>query len=49
MKNFPLDVHPLCEVLEIYELNEQDYKYAVKFLDYRDIIDNDDFLTTQES
>ena len=40
----PIDVHPLCEVLEIEELPaEQDYKYAVKFLDYRDLIDNDDF------
>lgn len=40
----PIDVHPLCEVLEIEELSPgQDYKYAVKFLDYRDLIDNDDF------
>jgi hypothetical protein len=42
-EKFPLDVHPLCEVLEIYETGEQDYKYAIKFLDYRYIIDNDDF------
>jgi cholesterol oxidase len=47
-QKLPLDVHPICEVLEIYELNEQDYKYAVKFLDYRDIIDNDDFSPTRE-
>jgi hypothetical protein len=36
----PLDVHPLCEVIDIGEAsNEQDYKYYVKFLDYRDVID----------
>ncbi|HKG70956.1 MAG TPA: GMC family oxidoreductase, partial [Nitrososphaeraceae archaeon] len=36
-----LDVHPLCEVIDIGETTEgqQDYKYYVKFLDYRDIID----------
>ena len=43
IEHLPLDVHPLCEVLEVYEINEQDYKYAIKFLDYRDIIDFDDF------
>ena len=32
-KKFPIDVHPLCEVLEIYEIGEQEYRYAVKFLD----------------
>jgi hypothetical protein len=47
-KKFPLDIHPLCEVLEIYETDEQEYKYAVKFLDYRYIIDNDDFSPTRE-
>jgi hypothetical protein len=47
-KKFPLDIHPLCEVLEIYETGEQEYKYAVKFLDYRYIIDNDDFSPTRE-
>ena len=36
----PLDVHPLCEVIEIGEISgEQDYKYYVKFFDYRDVID----------
>src|SRR5829696_748328 len=36
----PLDVHPLCEVVDIGEITgEQDHKYYVKFLDYRDIID----------
>ena len=45
----PIDVHPLCEVLEIEELPAgQDFKYAVKFLDYRDIIDNDDFSPTKD-
>jgi hypothetical protein len=47
-EKLPVDVHPLCEVLEIYETGEQDYKYAVKFLDYRYIIDNDDFSPTRE-
>jgi hypothetical protein len=50
----PIDVHPLCEVLEIEELPPgQGYKYAVKFIDYRDIINESDFspsrdLTQQE-
>src|SRR5215217_5784357 len=50
----PIDVHPLCEVLEIEELPPgQGYKYAVKFIDYRDIINESDFspakdLTEQE-
>jgi cholesterol oxidase len=36
----PLDILPLCEVVEIGELTgEQDYRYYVKFVDYRDIID----------
>lgn len=47
-KKFPIDVHPLCEVLEIYETGEQEYRYAVKFLDYRYIIDNDEFSPTRE-
>ena len=35
-----LDVHPLCEVIDIGETTgDQDYKYYVKFLDYRDVID----------
>ena len=35
-----LDVHPLCEVIDIGETaGDQDYKYYVKFLDYRDVID----------
>src|SRR5215208_2176084 len=42
--NLPIDVHPLCEVLEIEELPPgQGYKYAVKFIDYRDIINESDF------
>ena len=50
-KGLPLDVHPLCEVLEIEELTTG--KYSVKFLDYRELIDNEDFspirdLTEQE-
>jgi cholesterol oxidase len=44
----PVDIQPLCEVLEVRELNGQDYKYSVKFLDYRDIIDFDDFSPTRE-
>jgi cholesterol oxidase len=40
-KGLPLDILPLCEVLEIDELS--DGKYAVKFLDYRELIDNEDF------
>ncbi|HET9774512.1 MAG TPA: GMC family oxidoreductase, partial [Nitrososphaeraceae archaeon] len=47
-EKLPLDVHPLCEVLEIYETGEEGNRYAVKFLDYRDIIDNDDFSPTRE-
>jgi hypothetical protein len=35
-----LDVHPLCEVIDIGETaGDQDYKYYVRFLDYRDVID----------
>jgi hypothetical protein len=35
-----LDVNPLCEVIDIGETaGDQDYKYYVKFLDYRDVID----------
>jgi cholesterol oxidase len=45
----PIDVHPLCEVLEIEELPAGlGYKYAVKFIDYRDIIDEADFSPTLE-
>jgi cholesterol oxidase len=45
----PIDVNPLCDVLEIEELPPgQNYKYAVKFLDYRDLIDNDDFSPTKD-
>ena len=49
----PLDIHPLCEVLDIGEITgEQDYKYYVKFVDYRDIIDLKDIprseLTDEE-
>jgi choline dehydrogenase-like flavoprotein len=47
--NLPIDVHPLCEVLEIEELPPgQGYKYAVKFIDYRDIINEDDFSPTKD-
>ena len=41
----PLDVHPLCEVVDIGEIKEEEergYKYTVKFLDYTDIIDLQD-------
>jgi hypothetical protein len=45
----PIDVHPLCEVLEIGELPPgQGYKYAVKFIDYRDKIDEADFSLTND-
>lgn len=47
-EHFPLDVHPLCQVLEVYELEGEDHKYAIKFLDYRDIIDFDDFSPIKE-
>jgi GMC oxidoreductase len=44
----PIDVHPLCEAVEIEELQPgQGYKYAVKFLDFRDLIDTDDFSPTK--
>jgi choline dehydrogenase-like flavoprotein len=47
--NLPIDVQPLCEVLEIEELPPgQGYKYAVRFLDFQDIIDNDDFSPTKD-
>src|SRR5215211_608068 len=47
--NLPIDVRPLCEVLEIEELPPgQGYKYALKFLDFQDIIDNDDFSPTKD-
>src|SRR5215217_2773741 len=48
-KALPMDLHPLCEVLDIEELpTGQGYKYAVKFLDYRDIIDNDEFSPAED-
>src|SRR5215204_2834823 len=48
-KALPIDIHPLCEVLDIEELpTGQGYKYAVKFLDYRDIIDNDGFSPAKD-
>jgi cholesterol oxidase len=44
----PIDVHPLCEALEIEELPPgQGYKYAVKFLDFQDLIDAEDFSPTK--
>src|SRR5215207_3395007 len=47
--NLPIDVRPLCEVLEIEELPPgQGYRYALKFLDFQDIIDNDDFSPTRD-
>jgi len=42
----PLDVHPLCEVIDIAEIDSTDqgkkngYKYTVKFIDYRSVIDD---------
>jgi cholesterol oxidase len=46
---YPIDVHPLCEVLEIEELPPgQGYRYIVKFVDYRNIIDEDDFSPTKD-
>jgi cholesterol oxidase len=47
-EHLPLDIHPLCQVLEVYELEGEDHKYAIKFLDYRDIIDFDDFSPAKE-
>jgi len=46
----PLDVHPLCEVIDIKEVSDADpnYRYEVKFLDYRDIIDDKDYDPTKE-
>jgi cholesterol oxidase len=49
----PLDIHPLCEVINIGETTgAQDYQYYVKFVDYRDIIDLKDLprreLTDEE-
>ena len=49
----PLDIHPLCEVINIGEIaGEQDYKYYVKFVDYRDVMDFKDLprreLTDEE-
>jgi hypothetical protein len=43
----PIDVHPLCEVLEIEELPAEG-KYIVKFIDYRDKIDEADFSPTMD-
>ena len=46
----PLDIHPLCEVIDIKEVSDPDpdYRYEVKFLDYRDIIDDKDYDPTKE-
>ena len=47
----PLDIHPLCEVIDIKQINDpQDpqYKYEIKFLDYRDIIDNIEYDPTKK-
>lgn len=45
--NLPIDVHPLCEVLEIEPL-APGQGYNVKFIDYRDIIDEADFSPTKD-
>lgn len=45
-EKLPIDVRPLCEVFEIEELSSG--KYAVKFLDYQGIIDNEDFSPTDD-
>ena len=45
-KGLPIDVHALCEVLEIEELSLG--KYAVKFLDYRELIDNEGFSPSED-
>ncbi|HEU4448219.1 MAG TPA: GMC family oxidoreductase [Nitrososphaeraceae archaeon] len=45
-EKLPIDVRPLCEVFEIEELSSG--KYAVKFIDYQDIIDNADFSPTED-
>ena len=45
-EKLPIDIRPLCEVFEIEELSLG--KYAVKFLDYRDIIDHADFSPTED-
>jgi choline dehydrogenase-like flavoprotein len=39
-EHLPVDVHPLCEVIDIGETGEQEYKYYVKFIDYRSVIDD---------
>jgi GMC oxidoreductase len=45
----PIDVHPLCEVVEIEELPPgQEHKYVIRFIDYRDVIDDADFSNTRE-
>ena len=43
----PIDVHPLCEVLEIEELPAEQ-GYNVKLIDYRDIVDNVDFSPSKD-
>jgi cholesterol oxidase len=47
-EQLPIDIHTLCEVLEVYELEGEDHKYAIKFLDYCDIVDFDDFSPAKE-
>jgi cholesterol oxidase len=43
----PIDVHPLCEVLEIEEI-PSGQGYNVKFIDYRDIVDKVDYSPSNE-
>src|SRR5207249_3506300 len=43
----PIDVHPLCEVLEIEAL-APGQGYNIRFIDYRDIIDKADFSPTKD-
>jgi cholesterol oxidase len=44
-----IDVHPLCEALEIEELAPGlDFKYAVKYLDYRVLLDEEGFSPIEE-
>lgn len=46
---YPIDVHPLCQVLEIEELpSGESYKYAIKFIDYRDLIDAEDYEPSRD-
>ena len=43
----PIDVQPLCEVLEIEEL-QSGHGYNIKFIDYRDIIDKVDYSPSND-